>query len=151
MSSFLNWGIVLGLAVTIAGAALYIGKPVVDVPPPKTPAAQIRAEAAPLAPFPDVGLLSAPWYRPSPPVRASAAPAPAPTAAPVTLPDTNSLVFLGTYSEKDGSIAYFFKDKRNSQVLILKPGQPFKGWTLDDIRTKAFALTGPGGHYEVAR
>ncbi len=147
MSFFPKGALALGAAVAAAGLALFLFRPALDAPLLPKPAQNMESPVVE-PPFPDIASLTAPWYLPAPPVRPAAAPPP--SAAPTAPPDGGSLVFVGSYSQQDGSTAYFFKDRRNSQVLILKPGQSFKGWTLDDIRPKTFALTGPGGRYEVA-
>lgn len=149
MSFFPNGTLALGVATAVAGLAMFSFRPVVETALPPRPAEAVSSPVAE-APFPEIASLTSPWYVPAPPARVVAPATPTPSAAPTAPPDGGSLVFVGSYSEKDGSTAYFFKDRRNSQVLILKLGQSFKGWTLDDIRPKTFALTGPGGRYEVA-
>jgi hypothetical protein len=148
MSFFPNGALAIGGAAAIAGLALFLLMPAIETSLPPKPAETANSPAVE-TPFPDIASLSAPWYVPAP-ARVGRAATPVPSAAPAAHPDSASLVFVGSYSQKDGSIAYFFKDRRNSQVLILKTGQPFKGWTLDDIGPKTFVLTGPGGQYEVA-
>ncbi len=147
MSSFPNGALILGAAAATVGVVLFLSRPIVEAPLPPKPSEAVESHTTEV-PFPEIAELAAPWYLPEPAARPLASPTPAPATAPP--PDSGSLVFVGSYSQKDGSVAYFFKDRRNSQVLILKPGQPFKGWTLDDIGPKTFALTGPGGRYEVA-
>jgi hypothetical protein len=130
------------------GAGVFWGFGPEEVALPPAPA-KTAVRTAIEAPFPEIALLSGPWYRlETMPVSPATSPQP---AAPPVPSDTSSLTYVGSYSQQDGSIAYFFKDKRSSQVLILKPGQVFKGWTLDGILAKTFIVIGPGGRYEVPR
>lgn len=146
MSSFSRWMVAVGGLVTLTGLGLFLTRQSVEMAPPRLPPTQNHSHSPHGEPFPEIAALVGPWYHhvSIPPQNALA-----PSLPPQVQTDKVSVVFIGSYSEQDGTMAYFFKDKRTSQSLILKFGQTVKGWTLDSMTANSFTLIGPGGRYEV--
>ncbi|HTO23137.1 MAG TPA: hypothetical protein VMQ10_11730 [Spirochaetia bacterium] len=138
-------------AVFLLGAALLLKAPEAAPVPPLASRSLPQAAAPAADPFPSIELLSAPWYRPSPPPRP--APLPPPPAVPVPPPrvDTTSVSFLGSSRDLGGTPTYFFKFNPTGQVITLRLGETRKGWTLEAITAQKFTLSGAGGRYEVNR
>ncbi len=140
-----------GSAVFLLGVALLVRAPQVASTPPAVSHPLQQAPIAAPDPFPSIELLSAPWYRPSPPPRpAPVAPPPAVPPAPVRV-DTTSVSFLGSSRDLDGTPTYFFKFIPTGQVITLKLGETRKGWTLEGITAQKFTLSSSGVRYEVNR
>lgn len=98
-------------------------------------------------PTPPVETLAGPWFR-APSIATSPSPKP---AAPPPHVDTTSIVLLGSSTDKNGVTTFFFKHVPSGQVIILKPGDTKKGWTLQTVADRTFTLSGAGGLYEVSR
>jgi len=140
-----------GAVVFLLGVALLLKAPEAAAVPPVVSHSSPRAAAPASDPFPSIELLSAPWYRPSPPPR-PAPPSPPPAVpAPPPRVDTTSVSLLGSSRDLGGSPTYFFKFNPTGQVTTLRPGETRKGWTLEAITAQKFTLSGPGERYEVNR
>lgn len=149
MSFYPKGFLVLGLLVFAIGGGLFLVR---ETPLDASPPLLKKAKSEPtmsLPPFPNLVSLAGPWYQMPPPRPVAVVVPPAPVKAPEPV-DKKSVVFVGLYHEKDGTSAYFFKYLPSGKVMILKPGQPTKGWELTDLQPHLYSLTGPGGHYEVS-
>lgn len=155
MQSLLKPLAIAGAAALILGCALRFGaRPEMPRPPSLAERSSNRPPALAERASPSPDDLSGPWYKTPrlPPRQAPKAPASAPLPAePPPRVDKSSLSYLGSYKDKGGSTAYFFKYLPSGQVVVLKPGETVKGWTLKTISEKAFTLSGSGGLYEVPR
>jgi len=149
MSFYPKGFLVVGLMVLVVGGAFYLTQDDAFDSPPRTAKKSNNVEKAAQHTFPDLVSLAGPWYRMPPPKPVVVAVPPPVVKAPDPV-DKKSVALLGLYREKDGTPAYFFKYLPSGTVMILKPGQPTKGWELTDIQPHLYALTGPGGRYEVS-
>lgn len=148
--SFYPKGFVLaGLLILAVGGGFFLTQENSFDPPPQILKKSRIEENAAQPVFPDLVSLVGPWYQMPPPHPAAVAALPH-VVKPLEPVDKKNVVFVGLYREKDGTSAYFFKYLPSGIVMILKPGQPSKGWELTDQQPHLYSLTGPGGHYEVS-
>jgi hypothetical protein len=140
-----------GAAVFLLGLGLSLGeKPRAEGPPAFAERA-LQPPAQAQEPFPPVEALSGPWFRRPAAAAAPPSPKPAPAPAQPARVDGASVTFLGSFKDRNGAPSYFFKYLPSGQVMILRPGETDKGWTLQEISDKKFTLIGSGGRYEVPR
>ncbi len=153
MLSSRNILLVSGILVFFAGLGVFLTTETSTERPPQVPNHSQASPVAQAASFPDTWVLTGPWVQAPPPPPVKPLPPPAVVPPPPKAPDPvdkKSLTFLGSYKDQDGSPAYFFKFLPTGAVVILKPGQTSKGWQLVEIQEHLFALTGPGGRFEVS-
>jgi hypothetical protein len=154
MRFFLKGFLASCLAVFILGLGLFLGqRPQAEMPPAIAERSLLPRPQA-QDPFPSVEALAGPWFRRPPPAILPSLPKPKPAPAPVAEAlrvDKASIIVLGSSKDRGGAPTYFFKYIPSGQVMILKPGETNKGWTLKAINDKSFTLSGSGGLYEVAR
>jgi hypothetical protein len=136
-----------GAAIFLLGMTLVVVKKTSIEQPPDLVRPSRIVQARIQNPSMSAEMLSGPWFRRSPVV---VAPASKPALAPV-LPDTMSVKYLGTSTDRNGTQMFFFKHVPSDQVIILKLGETRNGWTLKALTDQTFSLLGSGGAYEVQR
>jgi hypothetical protein len=64
---------------------------------------------------------------------------------------TDGIVYVGSITEGNGELWYYFKDTRTSRVRKLFPGRSVSGWILTDVKDDRFILSADGEEFNVAR